>query len=303
MKNILSFILYVFIVILALTPSLSKDVISNSLNLCMYTLVPVIFPFISLTSLMISYKLYEPIAKLFYPILHKLFGVSLNGCFAVIIGFTCGYPMGIKISYDLYSSKQISYDEYIYLVSFTNNVSIGFLFGFIHTIVLQRKIPAPILLAITYMPSIITGLILKKHNFSSIPKTNKASTFASPISNSITSICTICFYTISCSIISDYLYFFFNRNIFVCRYIIPFIEITKGLTFISSTGDYSFSQKILISTIATITGGFCITIQSYLFSKNTNSLKHYIKGKSFSCLISVSLIYLYSLYVHLPDYL
>ena len=81
-----------------------KDVFngaSKGLLLWFHTVFPTLFPFLIITNLLMSTNCIRLIARLFGPLLNKIFRVSPNGSFAIIAGFLCGYPMGAKISADL----------------------------------------------------------------------------------------------------------------------------------------------------------------------------------------------------------
>lgn len=54
---------------------------------------------------------------------NKVLGVSAAGAYAVIVGALCGYPVGAKITSDLYENHQISESEAKYLLTFTNHAS------------------------------------------------------------------------------------------------------------------------------------------------------------------------------------
>ena len=64
----------------------------------------------------------------------KIFGVSPAGAYAVLFGLLCGYPMGAKLTSDLYASRKISRREAQYLLTFTNHASPMFISSYlIHT--------------------------------------------------------------------------------------------------------------------------------------------------------------------------
>ena len=87
-------------------------------------------PFLIITNLLMSTNCIRLIARLFGPLLNKIFRVSPNGSFAIIAGFLCGYPMGAKISADLTHTKQISPQEGAYLLSFLQQYKSGLYFQF-----------------------------------------------------------------------------------------------------------------------------------------------------------------------------
>ena len=71
-------------------------------------LLPVLLPFLILTGILIhtnmAGKLLQPVEVIW----NKVLGVSAAGAYAVIVGALCGYPVGAKITSDLYENHQIS---------------------------------------------------------------------------------------------------------------------------------------------------------------------------------------------------
>lgn len=71
------------------------------------------------------------IGHLFYPVLNRLLGLSENGCYAMVVGFLSGYPLGAKTAADMLRDEKISYEEAQYLTCFCNNASPMFLLEYI----------------------------------------------------------------------------------------------------------------------------------------------------------------------------
>lgn len=111
-----------------------KDVFQgarNGLLLWFETVLPTLLPFLIIVNIMLKTNLIRHVSRLVYPVFGPLFSVSPNGCFAVLTGFFCGYPMGAKVTSDLVRNRQISSSEGAYLLSFCNNTSPGFMAGFV----------------------------------------------------------------------------------------------------------------------------------------------------------------------------
>lgn len=92
---------------------------------------PTLFPFLVVTSLLLSTGGLDLIARLFGGLFRRIFRVTKNGAFAVLAGFLCGYPMGAKVTADLLRAQKISSEEARYLLSFCNNTSPVFIINFI----------------------------------------------------------------------------------------------------------------------------------------------------------------------------
>ena len=83
-------------------------------------------------------KLLQPVEVIW----NKVLGVSAAGAYAVIVGALCGYPVGAKITSDLYENHQISESEAKYLLTFTNHASPVFVRTYLCHICLKDQIPA-----------------------------------------------------------------------------------------------------------------------------------------------------------------
>ena len=167
MKKLLSFICIVIAIIILLEPQTVTTGVKKGIELSIYSVIPALFPFMLLTNYMISHNLCQYISYFFYPFLSKLFHISKNGCFAVLIGFTGGYPMGAKTINDLYERNLISCSEGCYLSTFCNNCSLSFLINYViysclnNQIVMDGIFPLDTkgFIALVYLPAICVGII------------------------------------------------------------------------------------------------------------------------------------------------
>ena len=123
---------------LLLDPVRASEASAAGLLLWFHTLVPVLLPFFILSSLLIALDGVSSLMGLLYPILHRIFGCSRDGCFCLVSGFLCGFPTGARITGELVRTRHISVEEGDYLLGFCNNVSPAFLIGFCVTIFTRR---------------------------------------------------------------------------------------------------------------------------------------------------------------------
>ena len=115
---------------LLLDPVRASEASAAGLLLWFHTLVPVLLPFFILSSLLIALDGVSSLMGFLYPILHRIFGCSREGCFCLASGFLCGFPTGARITGELVRTRHISVEEGDYLLGFCNNVSPAFLIGF-----------------------------------------------------------------------------------------------------------------------------------------------------------------------------
>ena len=93
---------------LVLYPQEALAASKEGMQLWLNVLLPVLLPFLILTGILIhtnmAGKLLQPVEVIW----NKVLGVSAAGAYAVIVGALCGYPVGAKITSDLYENHQIS---------------------------------------------------------------------------------------------------------------------------------------------------------------------------------------------------
>ena len=140
MKKIgISLFLITCFTIFLLFPKTTLQGAQNGLLLWFRSILPSLFPFAVLSNLLLATNSVSYISQIFSPIFGKLFRVSGNGCFAILAGFLCGYPMGAKVTSDLAIKKFISKEEACYLLSFCNNTSPMFIVSYVILQSLKRE--------------------------------------------------------------------------------------------------------------------------------------------------------------------
>lgn len=139
-------------------PTLSLEYASTGLNLWLKKMVPTLLPFMILSGIMIRMDLTEGFVTLLHPMLHRLYGTSKNGSYAVIMGFLCGFPMGARIVGELYEAGRLSRGESSRLLYFCNNIGpIYFLSYVVPMLAIDRPL-IPFLLM--YGIPLLYGLVL-----------------------------------------------------------------------------------------------------------------------------------------------
>ncbi len=150
-----------FFLLIFLFPYASYQGASSGLLLWFLNVLPNLLPFIIISNLMIRLNIAGQISRFLYPVLGRLFRLSHDGCYPLLLGFLSGIPMGAKSSADLVNEKRISREEGNFLLSMCNNASPVFIMNYIA--INQLKLPRfrlP-LFVIVYSSSIISALIYR----------------------------------------------------------------------------------------------------------------------------------------------
>ena len=131
----------------------------DGLLLWFQIIVPTLFPFMLIASLLLETGGLSIIAQILGRPVGAVFASSRNGSFAILAGFLCGYPMGAKVTADLVRSHQITPRESAYLLSFCNNTSPIFIMNFIVWKMLgNERLMAPTLVILLTVPVLLSFL-------------------------------------------------------------------------------------------------------------------------------------------------
>ena len=126
--GILSLILTLCILIM---PREALDGASQGLLLWFNRVAPAMLPCMMLTSFCMETGFFHRIQSKNFPGLQNFTGLSGGGLYAALLGLLCGYPMGAKITADLYRKSLIDRREADYLLCFCNQLSPSFLIEYV----------------------------------------------------------------------------------------------------------------------------------------------------------------------------
>ena len=275
MKKILVLVCMIaFFILMLLFPKETFNGASSGLLLWFQIIIPTLLPFIIISNLLIHTNAVMYISVAIKPFIQKLFRVSEYGCYAVFVGFLCGYPMGAKVIADLLKTEKISETEGQYLLSFCNNTSPMFIISFI---VMQNFRNESLLLGtiiILYLAPVICSFIYRSlyhFDFSSclISKQKKSIHFDfnmidQCIMNGFETITKVGGYIILFSIL-----FSLGRNLSFIQYFLPILEITNGINLIIKLR-LTLSLYFPICLGLTSFGGICALAQTKSMIQDTH---------------------------------
>ncbi len=288
---------------------------THALVLWSGSVVPALFPVMILSRLLIStnilYFILKPVAFLCGRFLH----LSFYGTYALLLGYVCGYPMGIKTIADLEDERLLSQEEGRFLATFINNVSPGFLSGYVCTELLQKPETAPAYMVIIYGASLTYGTVsaIFQKNAGTLPPYAKE-TIIQPDQKSHLSFLMLLDHTLEDSIlqllkIGGYMILFSVLSSITCVFsflpetamvlLSATLEISCGAQQITLLACSAFLKGILLTASLSF-GGLCSAFQSSSFLQRAGiPLPKYIKAKAMISLIALAYYVLYSNPVHL----
>lgn len=152
------------LILLLTVPELTLEYAKKGLAIWYQSMVPALLPMMILTSCMIKLNITDMFASILHPITQKLYHLSKNGTYALLVGFLCGFPMGAKVICELYTQKKISKNEANALLPICNNIGPIFMLSYGLKSFLTEKI-YPTLLLFYAIPLIYAFFMFCKYNF------------------------------------------------------------------------------------------------------------------------------------------
>ena len=142
-------------------PRPAMEAVREALRLCTETIVPSLFPFLVFSALLTALAPMERLQKLLSPLMAPLF--RLSGCSAAVLllGFTGGYPVGVRTTAALYREGHLKGNEAERLLSFCNNSGPGFLLGVVGVGVFGSTTVGLWLYAIHILAALLVGLLFR----------------------------------------------------------------------------------------------------------------------------------------------
>lgn len=156
-------LLLIIIFSIVLSPKKYADVALNGIRVWATAVLPALFPFMIFSKLLTSTGYIEKASKLFSKITRKVYNCPGISSYVFLMSIIAGYPLGAKLTADLYSSNQISREEAHRICSFTSNSGPMFIVGTVGVGMLF-SINAAILLYVSHVAgALLNGLIYRKY--------------------------------------------------------------------------------------------------------------------------------------------
>ena len=262
------------------------------------SVVPALFPFMVLTGLIISSGGIKQIMSPFYVFLNPLFGISYEGCFVLLSGLLCGYPMGAKTCAEFSHEGRISLSEGKFLMSICNHASPMFILGYVYPWFADH-IPASTILISVYVPVVLIAVVAKvlyltkskdKSTYRNFQPETVTFSIEDSILSSIEVLCKIGGYLILFSVLIILIRKLTFLPTFVRVLLIGMMEMTTGIQEFAEIPDW---KQAYIATITCLTfGGFSgiFQVKSVLNNKKAGlSVRPYILWKFAHAILSAGL--------------
>lgn len=135
--------------------------VQEGMELCYNVIIPSLFPFFILTSLVISLGLAGYLGRLTEPIMRPLFRLSGACAAPLALGFIGGYPVGARAALTLYEQGGCTKAEAERLLAFCNNSGPAFILGVVGAGVFGDTRVGLLLCLVHALASICVGLVFR----------------------------------------------------------------------------------------------------------------------------------------------
>ena len=277
--------------VLILDSKLAVQGAVDGIKLCLWTVLPALFPFFVVTPLFCN-NIDSKNTWMLRP-LGKLCSIPPGSEGILLVGYLGGYPIGAKSIMEAYSSGNLSKDAALRMLSFCNNAGPAFIFGMV-TPLFDSVAAGWCLWLITILSSVFVALSLQN-----VHTTNKRTahhpvytTFPQLITNAIKVAANVCAWVIIFRIILTIL----EYRVFCGNWPIPqvivfgLLELSNGIIEVATIADPYF--RFVFCAVFLSAGGLCVTLQTYSIVRKLH-MRTYIIGKAlqtiYSLLLSIAL--------------
>lgn len=304
-------ILIVLICALVISPDKYIKVTFNGIMVWATAILPALFPFMLFTKLLTSTGYVEQASRSLSKLTNKLYKVPGISAYVFLMSIITGYPLGAKITSDLYEEGVIKRSEAHRICSFTSNSGPMFVVGTVGVGMLISPFAGYILLISHIIAAIFNGLIYRNYKpkeIDFIKKENKiineteSDILTKSMQNSISSVLLIGGYITIFFVITEVLsslqifypiiqFFSFIgiEEIITKGVIFGSFEITKGFLTIASA-PVSLSVKTIFCSLIISFGGFSTAFQAFAFlNKFKISKKFFFLQKISHAILSLML--------------
>lgn len=147
-------------VLLAIRPQAASAGVRAGLSLCAGTVIPSLFPFFVVISLLLQLGLADGLQGVCRPVMGPLFRMRGVCALPLLAGLLGGYPSGARTAAGMYAQGRLTRQEAETLLGFCDNCGPGFLLGYVGAAVLGDVRLGAILCGVHMVSAVITGMIL-----------------------------------------------------------------------------------------------------------------------------------------------
>ena len=229
----------------------------EGITLCLQTVIPSLFPFFVLSSILTS-----TVSTLPKPILN-LFGVGPNSGGVLLSGLLGGYPVGAKSVSQAYSEGTISRQEAGRLLPICNQCGPAFLFGMTACLFDSPKFSALIWIIHILSAILLARLLPSPPSPNRHPSPPKTISLSAAMTQSLRSIATVCGWIVLFRVMFNFLdrWFLWALPYPVRITLCGLLELANGCTELWQITDPP--TRFVLTVLLTGFGGICVSLQTF----------------------------------------
>ena len=302
-------------------PMVTVNSAKEGLELCFNVIVPTLFPFFVLSSMLIELGIVRYLGKFFEKVMRPLFNLNGACAAAFALGFVGGYPTGARTAISIYEKGMCSKTEAERMLGFCNNSGPAFILGVVGAGIFSSG-SAGVMLYLTHMlASATVGIIFRfykrrdrstgKKSLIAFESVSFTEAFTTSVKSGLTATLNICafvvFFTVSIKMLAIFgIIPLLAKCIAVLlmplgitadaaeRIITGFIEVSSGVW---SLRDAAGGMRQQLAMAAFMLGWAGISVHCQVLSfigESGISTRTYIIGKFMHGIISAIYAYIFS---------
>jgi len=203
-------LLLAFGALLLVYPQESAEAARDGLRICFDLIIPSLFPFFVLSSLLVSLGFASLLGRCLKRWMWPLFRLNAPCATALVLGALGGYPVGARITAQLYEARLCSRADALRLSAFSNNCGPAFLFSVAGWGIFSSKTIGFLLLGTHLAAALLIGILFRFYPLSeeSLPdlpplssKKSFTTVFPDCVKDSFSSTLNVCAFVILFSVI------------------------------------------------------------------------------------------------------
>ena len=147
-------------ILLALRPQAAAAGVRAGLSLCAGTVIPSLFPFFVVITLLLRLGLADSLQGVCGPVMGPLFRMRGACALPLLAGLLGGYPSGARTAAGMFRQGRLTRQEAETLLGFCDNCGPGFLLGYAGAVVLGGGAWGGLLWGVHVLSALLTGVIV-----------------------------------------------------------------------------------------------------------------------------------------------
>lgn len=170
----ITFFLFYIVFCLVLNPNEYMAVCLDGLRAWALNVLPGVLPFIFLTKAISSLGHAQTFANTFSRPFQKMYGCSGSSSYVYLMSILSGYPVGAKMTADLYQNGEISRTEALRMTSFCSNSGPMFIIGAVGAGMLKSAYLGYIIFFAHALGALLNGFLYRKLKRENLPNAVKS---------------------------------------------------------------------------------------------------------------------------------